>query len=91
MLPNEDGESIRVERCNVFASLCCLEDSTAEQQVFGICVSFSDGKQVRYSDISVQCEEVEVLAKRLTGSSIAYDILPDVVDDYLGEIYGLRF
>ena len=66
-------------------------DSGGTVIVWGFRIRFSDGRTACVPDLCDRKEDAERLLKRLVGAELTPDFLPDVLDDYLGEIYGLPF
>lgn len=67
------------------------EENNRGAAVWGIRVEFSDGEVVDLPDLCTRQSEVEALKTKLEGAVLSPDFLGDVVDDYLGYIYGLPF
>ncbi len=66
-----------------------LEPPEETAATWGCRIQFSDGQTVFIPDFCTRREEVQGFLDRLLGKDITADFLPDIVDDYLGEIYGL--
>lgn len=83
-------DSDSVTECELFESQLRLEDCEISHTVWGICVRFSSGRVVRIPDLCMRHSDAEILKKRLDGASLGEEFLPDIIDDYLGEMYGLH-
>ncbi|MPN51546.1 hypothetical protein SDC9_199194 [bioreactor metagenome] len=74
--------------CEVVQSTCWNEMKERDEIVWGLRVQFSDGEIIYIPDISTKWSDAERLRKRLEGATLSAEFLPDIVDDYLGELYG---
>lgn len=81
-------KSTQVVSCEPEAGLVYCEELNADIPVWGIRVSFSDGQIVTVADISTRREHIDLLAKRLSGTSLSPDFLCYIIEDFLGEIWG---
>ena len=68
-----------------------LSDCGRMAAAWGIRVEFSDGQVFCVPDLCDHREEAEILLNRLKGADLDAAFLPYVVEDYLGELYGLHF
>lgn len=82
--------SVQVTTCEVLKSVYWHEDFKRNETVWGVQIHFSDGQTVTVPDLCTQRSDVETFVQRLNGAVLSADALPDIVDDYLGELYGLR-
>lgn len=81
--------SVRVTSCEVVQSAYWHEDFRKNETVWGVQVHFSDNRIVTVPDLCTQRRDAEKFIQRLNGALLSADVLPDIVDDYLGELYGL--
>lgn len=75
--------------CDLIPSFCWDGYSESFVTVWGISIIFLDGEIVEFTDLCTKKEDVLKLKHRLEGESISSDGIYDIVDDFLGEIYGL--
>lgn len=82
--------SSNVTACEIVESQFLSEDCDCSHTVWGICVRFSNGRTVSIPDLCTRRSDLEILKKRLDGASLSEKFLPDIVDDYLAEVYGIH-
>ncbi|HBT66049.1 MAG TPA: hypothetical protein DEB10_15470 [Ruminococcaceae bacterium] len=86
-----DPISVCVFKTEIISSLTWDDENCREATVWGLRVSFTDGKIVELPDLCPKQSDVEELKIKLDGAVLRSDFLSDIVDDYLGYIYGLPF
>lgn len=79
-----------VSACDVLESIFYDEEREAKT-VWGVRITFSGGTTTEIPDLSTHRCDAERLARRLVNQSLAPDFLPDVLDDFLAELYGIHF
>lgn len=84
---NENSEN--VISCEVIQSDYWHEDFRRNETVWGIQICFPGNRIIRIPDLCTKREDTERFLKRISGANLCAETLPDIVDDYLGELYGL--
>ena len=93
----EGGEEIHDMRVTHVVSGCVqqtnywMPDLGKMVTVWGIRVEFSDGQTFCIPDLCDHRTDAEILLDRVREADLDADFLPYIVEDYLGELYGLRF
>ena len=78
-----------ISNCRVICSEVWSEEINRNISVWGLEIHFSDGEVVTFSDLCTEKCDVEKLCTRLEGADLSPPFLMDVVEDFLGYIYGL--
>lgn len=81
--------SEKVISCEVIQSDYWHEEFRRNETVWGIQICFSDDRIITIPDLCTKREDTEKFVQRIDGASLCEESLPDIVDDYLGELYGL--
>jgi hypothetical protein len=84
-------KSVCISSCEITETTIVLENTLNFEKVWGLKIQFSDGNFICFSDLCTKYSEIQLLKQRLNGVELQADFIQDIVDDYLGEIYGLGF
>lgn len=78
-----------ISNCELICSEVWSEEINRNISVWGLEIYFSNGEVVTLPDLCTRKSDVEELKTRLEGADLSPPFLMDVVEDYLGYIYGL--
>ena len=78
-----------ISNCKIICSDIWSEEIKRNISVWGLEVYFSDGEVVSFPDLCTKESDIEGLRTRLEGADLLPPFLMDVIEDYLGYIYGL--
>lgn len=85
----EMGAGIYIDSCKTIRTAPVCEDYEDTASVWGLEVSFSNGKTMYIPDICTKQSDIHRLAARLNGADLCPFSLCEVVEDYLVELYGV--
>ncbi len=75
--------------CELIPTSCWNEDSNSFITIWGLSIVFSSGQVIGFPDLCTMQSDVLKLKHRLDGASLSPEYIHYIIDDYLGEIYGL--
>ena len=81
-------EGTTVTSCQIVKIYRHLCSGLSPKSRFGLQLTFSDDTRSCYPDLMIRKSWVKRLSKRLEGHMVDPDTVPDIIDDYLGEVYG---
>ena len=81
-------EGTTVTSCQIVKIYRHLCSQLSPKPRFGLQLTFSDDTNSCYPDLMIRKSWVKRLSKRLEGRAVDPDTVQDIIDDYLGEVYG---
>ena len=75
--------------CELIPTSCWSEDSNSFITIWGLSIVFSNGQVIDFPDLCTMQSDVLKLKHRLDGVSLSPESIHYIIDDFLGEIYGL--
>lgn len=75
--------------CELIPTSCWSEDCNSFVTIWGLSIVFSCGQVFDFPDLCTMQSDVLKLKHRLDNASLSPESIYYIIDDFLGEIYGL--
>lgn len=91
VMKQQSPEGTTVTSCQIVKIYRHFCSQLSPKARFGLRLTFSDESSSCYPDLMIRKSWVKRLGKRLEGHTVDPETLPDIIEDYLGEVYGLSW